>query len=147
MLVEQIMPKARERLMVVLADAIVRDAVTIFSKRQADFLVVCREGLMVGVLTKTDVLAQVDRNPLGESLYAPVNEVMSRDVVSCSPADSLADIWRIMQDRSLGHVPVVDSEQKPVGVVHIRDALQCLFGEAEIEDELLRDYISGVGYQ
>jgi CBS domain-containing protein len=41
---------------------------------------------------------------------------------------------------------VVCSHGDMVGVIYTRDALQNLLGEAENEDGLLRDYISGVGY-
>ena len=33
------------------------------------------------------------------------------------------------------------------GIVYARDALQCLLQEVETDDELVRDFISGVGYR
>jgi CBS domain-containing protein len=134
-------------LTIVAPDARAKDAARLFSGRRIDFLVVCRDSTMIGVVTKTDVLAQVDRSPLGTGFDARLDEIMSRSVLSCSPTDALADFWRIMNNHGLERVPVLNADQKPVGVLHARDALQCLFGEAEIEDELLRDYISGAGYQ
>jgi hypothetical protein len=35
----------------------------------------------------------------------------------------------------------------PIGVVYTRDVLQGLLREAEVEDKLLLEYISGVGYR
>jgi CBS domain-containing protein len=101
---------------------------------------------MTGVVTKTDIVTSIRHNP-GSALEAPVKTIMASDVVYCRVADPLVDVWRIMQKRGFQRIPIVDDVRTPVGVVHIRDVLQRLFCEAEVEDELLRNYISGVGYQ
>src|SRR5260370_35388583 len=44
-------------------------------------------------------------------------------------------------------IPGLGKGRKPIGFIYTRDALQNLMGEVEDEDRLLRDYISGVGYQ
>ena len=41
----------------------------------------------------------------------------------------------------------IDAARRPIGIVYAREILQALLSEAENEDELLRDYISEVGYQ
>jgi CBS domain-containing protein len=45
------------------------------------------------------------------------------------------------------HVPVIDEDPKPLGVLNARDALQALLSEVEEEEELLRDYVMGIGYR
>ncbi len=44
-------------------------------------------------------------------------------------------------------VPILDEARRPLGIIYAREALQALLSESEDEDELLRDYISGVGYR
>jgi hypothetical protein len=46
----------------------------------------------------------------------------------------------------LERIPIVDENNGPIGVVYAPDALQRLLTEVEIDDELLREFISGVGY-
>jgi hypothetical protein len=48
--------------------------------------------------------------------------------------------------RGLQRIPVLDGNRKPVGIIYARDALQCLLGEVEGEETLLRDYVMNVGY-
>jgi CBS domain-containing protein len=43
------------------------------------------------------------------------------------------------------HIPVVDENSKPLGVVNARDALRALLAEEKYEESLLRDYVMGVG--
>lgn len=147
MFVEQILPRARECLAVVDAGAVIRDAVELMAKPGVDVVVVCERGVMAGVLSKTDVVAELSRRPPGFDLSEPVDEIMAHDAVSCRRGDALLDIWLLMKARGLQGVPVLDAKRRPIGVISVRDALQFLLREVEIEDEQLRDYIAGVGYR
>ena len=71
---------------------------------------------------------------------------MTRDVTYCRANELLRDVWSMMKERGLQRIPVLDGARSRIGVIYTRDALQNLLGEAENEDELLRDYIAGVGY-
>ena len=72
---------------------------------------------------------------------------MTKDVVSCRPGDRLQDVWSIMKERKLLHVPIVDDDLRPLGVIKARDAVLVLLEGSEYEEELLRDYVIGVGYR
>jgi CBS domain-containing protein len=147
MFAEQMLPKARERLATVNAAAPVRDAADLMSKPHTDLVVVCdRDGGMVGVLTKTDIVRQIGQC-VGGGCTARVDTIMTRDVVSCRPGDALHDVWSVMKSRDLQRIPVVDQGGKPAGIIYARDALQSLLGESENDEALLRDYVMNVGYQ
>ena len=147
MLVEQMLPRARERLATVSTAAPVKDAADLMSKPHTDLVVVCdHDGDMVGVLTKTDIVGQI-RRCVGGGCTARVDTIMTRDVISCRPGDALHDVWSVMRARGLQRIPIVDQGGKPIGVIYARDALQSLLGEAENDEALLRDYVMNVGYQ
>jgi signal-transduction protein with cAMP-binding, CBS, and nucleotidyltransferase domain len=144
MLVEQLLTRACERLAVLDAAASIRQAADMMAEPHTDLVIVCRDGITIGVITKTDILMQI-RRP-GADLDGPVERAMARDVVTCRSCDSLADVWQTMKRRGFHRIPVIDDRQMPIGIVYARDALQCLLREIETDDELLRDFISGVGY-
>lgn len=146
MYVEQMLTRARERLVMIGADAPVRAAADLMAKPHTDLLVVCAHAVMVGVVTKTDIVRQIARCG-GGACVARIDTIMTPDVVFCRPTDALKDIWAVMKARSLQRIPVIDGNGAPVGIVYGRDALQNLLGEVENEGELLRDYIGGVGYR
>lgn len=58
-----------------------------------------------------------------EKLAKPVSEIMSRNVVTCSPEDGVDSIWRLMQDKTLAGLPVVNKD-KLVGIVTQKDLLE-----------------------
>jgi len=72
---------------------------------------------------------------------------MTRDVTYCRADEVLLDVWSVMGKRGLQRVPVLDKARRPLGTIYARDALRALLTESENEDELLRGYISGVGYR
>ncbi len=72
---------------------------------------------------------------------------MTRDVVFCRPTDGLPDLLSMMGRRGFVHVPVIDEEAMPWGVVNARDALRLLWAEEKYEEVLLRDYVMGIGYR
>lgn len=146
MFVEQMLTRARERLATVDSGAPVKAAADLMARPHTDLVIVCEDGVAVGVVTKTDIVAQISRCG-GGACVARVDSIMTREVVSCRPGDLLHHVWSVMNERGLQRIPVVDPHQAPIGIVYARDALQNLLGEVENEGELMRDYIAGVGYR
>jgi CBS domain-containing protein len=81
-----------------------------------------QEKTYVGVLGLENCIeATIKTSP--EKLSKDVSELMSRNVVTCSPEDEVDNIWRLMQTKSLGGLPVVKKD-KLVGIVTERDLLE-----------------------
>jgi CBS domain-containing protein len=137
----------RSRLQVVRADALLCDVASLLCGTHISLLVVCdRTQSMVGIVTKTDIVQQLGRGD-GWSGRRRASDVMVREVVWCLRHDSLAGVLKVMADRGVVHVPVVDGDAKPLGVVNARDALRTLLLDEQYEETLLRNYVMGVGYQ
>jgi CBS domain-containing protein len=146
MLVEQILPRARERLVVIESNAPVKDAARLLTRPHRDLIVACGSGIAVGVVSKSDILAQVGSADIHSSLAAPVSSIMTREVQTCFSSDRLLDVLVATRERGLQRIPIVTEKRAPLGVIYARDALQALLHESEIEDEFLRNYIQGLGY-
>jgi CBS domain-containing protein len=146
MIVKKMLLRAPERLARIQAQAPVRGAAALMSKPHADLVDVYDHGDMVDVLTKTDIVGQIGFCT-GAGCTARVDSIMTRDVTSCRTHETLLDVWSIMRKRDLQRVPIVDEARRQLGIIYAREALQALLSESENEDELLRDYISGVGYR
>lgn len=146
MLVEKVMTKAQERLETVSSGTLVREVAVIMSKPHSDLVVISdAAGAMVGVVTKTDLVRYIPECCDGG--MASIGTIMTQDVFSCQPRDTLRDVWSEMNKRGLQRVPVIDESRKAIGVVYARDALQSLLSEADDEGELLHEYIGNVGYR
>ncbi len=144
--VEQLLPDASARLVTVAHDASLREAARLLVSG-TDLVVVCgAEGAVMGVITKTDVVASIGECE-GASCALSVAVAMSADVLLCAPHDLVQDVWSRMRARELKNVPITDVDGHPLGVLNARDALGVLLHEARYGESLLRDYVMGVGYR
>jgi len=145
--VEAVLPVARDRLVRISGASQLTQAATLFGQRRADLIVVCNaEDKMVGVISKTDIVSRISQCQ-GHACTTTVVSVMTRDVVCCRPGDRLQQAWALMKEKGVLHIPVVDSESRPLGTLSAHDAIQALLGEVEYEEDLLRDYVMGIGYR
>lgn len=146
MIVEGILPAARERLITIGADAPLITAATLLRDLDADLVVVSdADGALAGVITKTDIVRQISHCQ-GAGCIAAASAVMTQAVIYCRPDNLLHEIWLIMKERHLKNVPILDRESRPIGVLNARDALEALLEELEYEELLLREYVMCVGY-
>lgn len=60
-----------------------------------------------------------------------IGQIMSREVHSCRPQDSLADVMRLMLARDCGCVPIVDSNNEVAGIITDRDVSRAAYVEGK----------------
>jgi CBS domain-containing protein len=105
-------------------DTLVEAARKMWKQQTGSLLVLDNEDL-VGIITERDVLKAVAG---GTSLdQTRISEVMTKDLVTVGPGTSLREAAKIMADRWIRHLPVVDSG-KLVGIVSQRDLAGVLAG-------------------
>jgi CBS domain-containing protein len=119
--------------------ATVRAAVKLLSERRIGAVLAMAEGRIAGILSERDIV-----RVLGERgaaiLDEKVEQVMTRKVITCRPADTVAAIMEKMTEGKFRHLPVVD-DGKVVGLVSIGDVVKRRVFDYEHEQEALRDYI------
>ena len=83
-------------------------------------LPVTDEGALVGVITDRDIAirAVADGVNVRDTL---VSDVMTAEVQSCSPTDSVDLVLKQMGDAQLRRLAVLDSDHKIVGIVALAD--------------------------
>jgi len=146
-LVKHIVDTAGNRLAVLSREAMVPDAARILVNPATPLVVVCdRNGTAVGVMTRTDII-QLLACAVTDVLETNVGAIMTKSVVSCRMDQPLEQVWAMMSARHLRCAPILDAEGRPQGIVHARDVALALLSEETHEEELLRDYVMGVGYQ
>jgi CBS domain-containing protein len=118
----------------------VGDAVRKLAERRIGALVVTgAEGRLVGIISERDVVRVLADRGFA-ALEAPLTEVMTRKVGTCSCNDAISVIMEQMTEGKFRHVPVVE-QGKLVGLVSIGDVVKHRLEEMEREQAALRDYI------
>jgi CBS domain-containing protein len=146
MWINAILPVVEARLSTISRDAPFLAAARIFGTGKTRMLVVCDgEGQAVGVLTRTDAMRHVGDN--ANPLIACVAELMTSKLTIARLADDLLDTWQMMTRLRLNHLPILDAEGRPIGILTTDDALKALLETERYEEHLLADYVAGIGYQ
>jgi CBS domain-containing protein len=109
----------RRALVTVPIGATVFQAVQAMNEKHVGCALVVREGKLAGIFTERDVLTRV----MGKSLPldSPVKNVMTEDPDTLPDSASIAYALRHMSVEGYRHVPLVDGNRRPTGVVSVRD--------------------------
>jgi CBS domain-containing protein len=99
--------------------ATVRAAVEAMNERRVGCVLVVDGDRLVGVFTERDVLTKL---ALGHGLDATqVEEVMTPDPECLTLDDGIAYALNMMSVGGFRHIPLVDADQRPTGVVAMRN--------------------------
>ena len=117
-------------------DSSLVDAAGIMKARDLGWLPVADRGRVVGILTDRDIAIRGVAGGL-DVRSAKVEEVMSREVFSCSINSSVEEAANLMEEEQVRRLVVVDENDKIAGVVSLADlALDTRRGTSE---EVLRE--------
>jgi len=143
--VKTLMPFANSELRVVQASNTLQVAADVLIGVSNRMAVVCNDNeLALGVVTRTDILSGLLSN--AKSPQEPCSTVMQSDIIFCGVNDALDDVWSTMSERNLNSMPVLDAAGKPVGIISSKCVLVKMLSVARKEDQLMHDYIAGMGY-
>lgn len=78
---------------------------------------------LAGIFTERDVL---NRTALEADPTTPISELMTHDVVTLSRDDRLIDAIRIMTERRIRHIPLVDADRAEPALIGGRDVLRLI---------------------
>ena len=116
-------------------------ATKLLAERRIGALVVTgADHRIVGIISERDIVRALGERG-AQVLEAPVAEVMTRKVVTCSERDTTAELMEQMTAGKFRHLPVVD-QGRLVGIISIGDVVKWRVGEIENESAALREYIA-----
>ena len=101
----------------------VRDVVHLMAKRNANAVLVTAHGVLTGIFTEHDATFGVlaaDRD--ADTTF--VSEVMTHNPCTIAPDHPFGHALHMMFEGGFRHVPVVDHNKRPIGLVTSTDALQ-----------------------
>jgi len=95
---------------------------------------------LVGIFTERDVLRRVVGGGLSPERTL-VGDVMTTDLVCCSPETCIDDVAELMRSRRIRHVPIIDAEGFVAGLVSIGDMNAWRYSRCEVALHQVEDYV------
>jgi len=109
----------RRTLVTVPITATLGQTISAMNERQVGCALIVRDGKLAGIFTERDVLRKVV--PASLPLTTPVAKVMTADPDILPETASVAYALRHMTVEGYRHIPLVDGQQRPTGVLSLRD--------------------------
>lgn len=97
----------------------------------------------VGILSERDIVRALSATG-ASTLNSEVQELMTRDLVTGSPDDTVSQVMTLMTTHRIRHLPILENE-KLVGLISIGDVVKARIDEAELEVESLRGFVASIG--
>lgn len=124
--------------------ATVFEAAVLMNEHRIGALVVTEGGRLAGMFTERDILQRVVAHQR-DAATTPVAEVMTSEVACCQLHTSLEEARTVMKVRRIRHLPVVDENDKLLGLISIGDLNAHEANSQEMTIHLLHQYIYGQG--
>ena len=121
--------------------ATVYEAIEKMSEKGVGALLVMSEGKLAGIISERDYARKVilkDRS----SKQTQVREIMTCQVITVTPTDTVEECMRIVTENRIRHLPVVDRE-RVIGVISIGDLVNWTITAHEETIGHLQSYIAG----
>ncbi|ARS50835.1 MULTISPECIES: CBS domain-containing protein [Pseudomonadaceae] len=117
------------------------DGLRIMAEKGVGALVVMSGGRLVGIVSERDYVRKVALADLSV-LETKISHIMTRDVISVGPRDSVQHCMELMTERRLRHLPVL-AEGELIGLLSIGDLVKDTIAEQANLIRQLEQYIRG----
>jgi CBS domain-containing protein len=95
---------------------------------------------LVGILSERDIVRALASSG-AQALDLPVRSIMSSQVVTCNESETLDRLMKLMTDRRIRHVPVVE-DGVLTGMISIGDVVKHRVEQLENDKRDLLEYVS-----
>jgi CBS domain-containing protein len=131
--------KPSQEVVTIAPDAGVRDLVAALAEHNVGALIVSTDGSTVeGIVSERDVVRHLHHD--GTVINNTVGAIMTTDVETCEKDVLLDDLMKVMTDRRIRHVPVVDGDAL-IGIVSIGDVVKHRIDQLQFERDQLDSYV------
>ena len=119
----------------------VRELVTVLAEHNIGAVVVATDDTtnILGIVSERDIVRGLGDG--ADVLERPVESIMTSEVHSCEPHESVDALMHLMTDQRIRHVPVM-VDGKLAGIISIGDVVKSRIGELEFERDQLTSYVT-----
>jgi len=139
--VRQLLGTKRPDLFAVAPDVPVIDAIRLMAEKRIGAVLVMDGARLVGILSERDYARKIVLEGRS-SKDTPVRAIMTADVVTVTPEDTVPACMQVVTKHRIRHLPVVESGQV-AGMISIGDLVAAVIEDQQHELDQLQRYIAG----
>ena len=140
--VRQLLKAKGEQVWTISKDSTVLESLELMAEKRIGSLLVLEGGQVIGIFTERDYARRVGPDRLRPE-ETRIEEVMTRELITVDPNQTVNDCMVLMTDNHIRHLPVMD-EGRLVGIISVGDVVKDMIEELEFHVEQLKSYITGL---
>jgi CBS domain-containing protein len=122
-------------------NAMVIDAIQLMDEKNVGSLPVMDNGTLVGIVAERDYTRKVILKGRS-SKETPVSDIMTEQLLTVNPSDSVTECMRIMTEKRVRHLPVLEGSDL-VGILSIGDVVNWFISAQMATIDNLERYLTG----
>ncbi|MFY9983362.1 MAG: CBS domain-containing protein [Chthoniobacterales bacterium] len=117
------------------------DAIRLMDEKNVGALPVVENGRLLGIVSERDYTRKVILKERS-SKETPVSNIMTKQLLTVNPSDSVTECMRIMTEKRVRHLPVLEGKHL-VGILSIGDVVNWSISAQTATINNLERYITG----
>lgn len=117
------------------------EAIQLMAEKNIGALPVVENSRLIGIISERDYTRKVILKGRS-SKDTPVKDIMTQELLTASPGDTIAECMRVMTEKRVRHLPVLEGT-KMIGIVSIGDVLKWFISAQAAAIDNLERYVTG----
>jgi CBS domain-containing protein len=118
----------------------VMDAIRLMAEKGVGAVLVMDGARLAGIVSERDYARKIVLHGKS-SAETSVRDIMTADVVTVSPHQTVAQCMQIVTDHRIRHLPVVEDDEV-IGVISIGDLVKAVIEDQQVQLDQLQRYIA-----
>lgn len=110
------------------------DCIRLLKELDVGYVPITQDNRLLGVITDRDIALALSRDERPSALR--ISQYMTRDPIACRPNDDVFDAQRAMEEHQIRRMPVVDEDNRLLGVIATADLARHARNRRELESEI-----------
>ena len=119
-------------------NAMVVDAIRLMDEKNVGALPVVDNGKLVGIVSERDYTRKIIVKGRS-STDTPVSDIMTKELLTVNPSNSVTECMRIMTEKRVRHLPILEGS-KLIGILSIGDVVNWLMSAQKAAIDNLERY-------
>ena len=139
--IRDVLKRKSQEIWSITPDASVYQAIEMMADKHIGALLVIANGQLIGIISERDYARKVVLKGRS-SKETRISEIMTSDVISVEPQQTIDECMKLMTENRIRHLPVIESQQV-IGIVSIGDLVNWIISAQDHTIQQLQNYITG----